>query len=543
MKNFMRLLSIKLLLAIFGLATIVSCSDDDDDTTKTEESAKILLVTNTTLGKILTDQNNVTLYFFSKDASGASACLDGCLNSWPIFYAENAEIGAGLVSTDFSTITHSNGEKQTAYKGWPLYYYSPSKDGVKEAANATGGEGIGSVWFVAKPDYTIMLASAQLVGSDTKNYTSNYDVGEGSTSFFVDGKGRTLYTFSKDFKNVNKFTNSDFSNDGAWPVFTESLASVASTLSKEDFGSIDVFGKTQLTYKGWPLYYFGQDAERGQTKGVSVPAPGVWPVVNSSVAAATDEPVAASATITLTTNTTLGEIITDSEGRTLYFFSKDVSGAVKCAGGCLNNWPIFYTADIVISNDALSASDFKNIEQDGIMITTYKGWPLYYYSSSGDGVKEAAGATGGDGIGGVWYVAKKNYGIMIAKSQLIGSNGTNYLGDYSEGTGETIYFTDGMGRTLYTFQNDTKNDNNFTNSDFSNDGSWPIFHASVNELPSGANAVDFGEIDVFGKKQLTFKGWPVYYYGGDATRGQNKGVSVPTPGKWPIINNNVVAAQ
>nr|MBA2761379.1 hypothetical protein [Segetibacter sp.] len=51
-------------------------------------------------------------------------------------------------------------------------------------------------------------------------------------------------------------------------------------LDKTLFGVIDVFGKKQLTYKGWPLYYFGQDAQvRGANKGISFPSPAVWPVV------------------------------------------------------------------------------------------------------------------------------------------------------------------------------------------------------------------------------------------------------------------------
>ena len=48
-----------------------------------------------------------------------------------------------------------------------------------------------------------------------------------------------------------------------------------------DLRGIDVYGKTQLTYKGWPLYYFGQDANRGDNKGISFPAPGVWPIANT----------------------------------------------------------------------------------------------------------------------------------------------------------------------------------------------------------------------------------------------------------------------
>ncbi len=51
---------------------------------------------------------------------------------------------------------------------------------------------------------------------------------------------------------------------------------------KNDFGKIDVYGRTQLTYKGWPLYYFGQDSVRGDNKGISFPAPGVWPIANEN---------------------------------------------------------------------------------------------------------------------------------------------------------------------------------------------------------------------------------------------------------------------
>jgi len=36
---------------------------------------------------------------------------------------------------------------------------------------------------------------------------------------------------------------------------------VPSILDKTKFGSINIVGRTQLTYKGWPLYYFGQDGQ------------------------------------------------------------------------------------------------------------------------------------------------------------------------------------------------------------------------------------------------------------------------------------------
>ncbi|MBA4140990.1 MAG: hypothetical protein H0X70_10930, partial [Segetibacter sp.] len=90
----------------------------------------------------------------------------------------------------------------------------------------------------------------------------------------------TLYGFKNDKNNKNNYTKTDFSNTPIWPIYETDKIVVPSVLDKTLFGVIDVFGKKQLTYKGWPLYYFGQDAQvRGANKGISFPAPAVWPVV------------------------------------------------------------------------------------------------------------------------------------------------------------------------------------------------------------------------------------------------------------------------
>ena len=105
-----------------------------------------------------------------------------------------------------------------------------------------------------------MLANAQLVGLDGKNYTSTYVEGIGKTLYFTTATGITLYTFAKDSANLNKFTKSDFSNNTVFPIYDTSSIVVPSTLNKADFSQTQVFGKTQLSYKGWPLYNYGQDA-------------------------------------------------------------------------------------------------------------------------------------------------------------------------------------------------------------------------------------------------------------------------------------------
>jgi predicted lipoprotein with Yx(FWY)xxD motif len=274
-------------------AVLVSCKKDDDSVTPApQDNKEVKFAESATLGKYLTDKEGRTLYFFANDANGQSSCTGGCEAIWPAFFVDNLkqeQLADGLPIGGFGTITNASGKKQLTYKGWPLYYFAPSTGGVntKEAPGQTGGEGIGGSWFVAKQDYSIMLANTQLIGNDGKNYTGNYTEGSGNTIYFTNDRGVTLYTFSKDKLNTNTFTKNDFSNNPIWPIYETDRIVVPSVLDKSLFGSITVFGKKQLTYKGWPLYFFGQDnTTRGLNKGVSVPAPGVWPVPVKNIVAA-----------------------------------------------------------------------------------------------------------------------------------------------------------------------------------------------------------------------------------------------------------------
>jgi len=271
------------LVAILATTFFLSCSSDNTPP-PVENKLEVNLSTSATLGSYLSDKTGRTLYYFSTDANGQSSCSGGCEALWPVFFVDNLtadKLGTGLTLADFATITTGSGKKQLTYKGWPLYYYAPVSGGVNtpEATGITTGDGVGGVWFVAKPDYSIMIVKSQLVGQDGKNYKSDYTVGDGSTIYFTDGKGITLYTFKNDNLNKNNFTKADFSNNAVWPIYETDKIVVPSTLDKSKFGTIMVFGKVQLTYNGWPLYYFGQDAGvRGANKGISFPAPGIWPV-------------------------------------------------------------------------------------------------------------------------------------------------------------------------------------------------------------------------------------------------------------------------
>jgi predicted lipoprotein with Yx(FWY)xxD motif len=287
-------ISLSIALPLLLLTTMDSCKKDSTPAPPIVVVTKQVKITNSkTLGNYLTDKDGRALYVFSNDYLGVNSCPGGCEAVWPYFNVDTLtaeKLGdTSLHIADFTNVVAANGKKQIAYKGWPLYYYAPAVGGVNtpEVTGVTTGEGVGGIWFVAKTDYTIMLVNQQLVGNDGKTYKSDYTEGTGKTLFFSDGLGHTLYSFKNDRLNTNKFTKSDLSNNTVWPVYENTKVVVPSTLDASLFGSIDVFTKKQVTYKGWPLYYFAADSlVRGKTKGVSMgPTPGTWSVPFKDIAA------------------------------------------------------------------------------------------------------------------------------------------------------------------------------------------------------------------------------------------------------------------
>ncbi len=256
---------ILMLTFLAGMILVLTGCETDDNAVDEQipETNTIQLVTDIAFGNILTDANGMSLYFFSKDVKGASECNDGCLDAWPIFYTADLKLDEGLDTTDFDVITREDGAKQNTYKGWPLYYFASDNE-----AGDINGDGAGSNWFIAKPDYSLMYSQADIDGT--------------STFYITNATGRAIYLFANDTNNKNNYTNDDFSNNANWPVISLEIDLIPSILNRDDFDTIDVSGTTQVTYKGWPLYYFGNDTERGDINGVGT----TWPIVNTDTSQA-----------------------------------------------------------------------------------------------------------------------------------------------------------------------------------------------------------------------------------------------------------------
>jgi predicted lipoprotein with Yx(FWY)xxD motif len=99
-------------------------------------------------GPILVTSSGMTLYKFSADSRGKSACDGGCATVWPpltVPAGTTAQGGPGSGGT-FATISRSDGTRQVTYDGHPLYTFSGDS-----SAGATSGQNItsdGGTWTV-----------------------------------------------------------------------------------------------------------------------------------------------------------------------------------------------------------------------------------------------------------------------------------------------------------------------------------------------------------------------------------------------------------
>ena len=95
--------------------------------------------------------------------------------------------------------------------------------------------------------------------------------------------------------------------------------------------------------------------------------------------------------------TTVGKVLTDASGFSLYVFDKDKAGESACYEKCAEIWPPAKAPAGVAGQ-----GDFAPIKRaDGVIQWSYKGKPLYTYNKD-----KVPGDIGGDGVRDVWHLAK-----------------------------------------------------------------------------------------------------------------------------------------
>jgi len=111
------------------------------------------------------------------------------------------------------------------------------------------------------------------------------------------------------------------------------------------------------------------------------------------------------------------------------------------------------------------------------------------------------------------------------------STGTGYTVDIMSKASTGDYLVDANGKALYYFAKDTINTSNATGVLLD---VWPLFYEENMSVSSDLNAADFGTITrTDGKKQTTYKGWPLYRYAPDLASGDTLGEGFG--GVWFVV--------
>ncbi|HXC45623.1 MAG TPA: hypothetical protein VNU24_03390 [Solirubrobacteraceae bacterium] len=108
-------------------------------------------------------------------------------------------------------------------------------------------------------------------------------------------------------------------------------------------------------------------------------------------------------------HTSLGSILVNSSGHTLYEFTRDRAGRNSCAAvrGCSEIWPSLKASGRPTAGSGVKASLLSSTSGKQV---TYAGHPLYTYSGS-YGAGETA-YVGAKQFGGTWYAVSASGGAV-----------------------------------------------------------------------------------------------------------------------------------
>ena len=224
-------------------------------------------------------------------------------------------------------------------------------------------------------------------------------------------------------------------------------------------------------------------------------------------------------TVQVADSPTLGKILTDGNGMTLYLFTKDTANVTNCYDQCAVNWPplLVGEGEEPAAGPGLTGKLGTIDRTDGSRQVTYNGIPLYLW------IKDTkAGDVTGQGVGDVWFVVHPDISSMTVASPVVQVSAHPSLGN--------ILTNQGM--TLYLFTKDTMNVTNCYDQCAVN---WPPLLTNGGEPVAGTGLT--GKLGVTdrtdGTKQVTYNGIPLYFWIKDLVPGDATGEGVG--GVWYVL--------
>jgi len=122
-------------------------------------------------------------------------------------------------------------------------------------------------------------------------------------------------------------------------------------------------------------------------------------VAGTMAASSTAKPAAGNTLGVATTS--LGTLLVDRSGMTVYMLTADTAGHSTCSAQCLQYWPLVPAASGSPSATGVSAPLATTKATSGVPMVTAAGWPLYTFVKD-----QAPGDVKGEGVktfGGTWY--------------------------------------------------------------------------------------------------------------------------------------------
>lgn len=218
-------------------------------------------------------------------------------------------------------------------------------------------------------------------------------------------------------------------------------------------------------------------------------------------AAAHEEP-----TVKLGQHPTLGTILTDGKGMTLYIFTRDEMGMSNCSGNCAANWPPLFAEEGHAPTLAPGVPGQLGTaaRADGKIQVTYNGMPLYYWVRD-----KAPGDATGQNVNKVWFVVNPAMESTVRLTQ-------------HPTMGSVLVGPTGM--TLYVFTRDKVGMSNCSGPCATN---WPPLLVTGEPVAPPGLSGSLGTITrTDGTMQVTFNGMPLYYWARDMKPGDTAGHQV-----------------
>jgi predicted lipoprotein with Yx(FWY)xxD motif len=121
-------------------------------------------------------------------------------------------------------------------------------------------------------------------------------------------------------------------------------------------------------------------------------------------------------------NTGLGQVLVNSEGRTLYLFKADQGTKSVCTGECASAWPpLIANGKPTVGSGANASLVGTSTRSEGNTQVTYSGHPLYLFAQD-----KKAGETNGQGVsafGAAWFALNSSGNQVSGSSSSTGGGG------------------------------------------------------------------------------------------------------------------------